>query len=711
MPRSEVKPIVVALAGNPNSGKTTLFNQLTGARQHVGNYPGVTVEKKEGERTWQGRRIRFVDLPGTYSLTAYSTEELVARGFIIDERPDVVVDIIDSSNLERNLYLAVQLLEMGVPLVLAFNMRDEAVKRGIEINHALLSQLLGVPIVPTEGHRGVGMEALLDAVLEAAAKGASPARSDLGRLPADIEAERSALAELIRAEPALAAYREPAWLAMKLLENDEALQETTRRLARDPARILEAAAAAGQRIRSRLGEEPEILIGDHRYGIIAGACRESVRSTMEARRSLSEQIDKVLTNRVLGIPVFLAMMWLVFQATFRIGQVPMGWIEKFFEWLGRAAARGIADPTWNSLIVDGAINGVGGVVVFLPNILILFFAIAMLEDSGYMARAAFIMDRVMHWLGLHGKSFIPMLIGFGCSVPGIMATRTLESRRDRLTTMLIVPFMSCGARLPVYVLLTGAFFPRAGADVMLSIYLLGIAVAIIMAKVFRKTLLRGESSPFIMELPPYRVPTLRSVIMHMWRRAWMYLRKAGTLILGISMVIWALTRFPSSPALESEYARRIAAAPDEQRPALRAELREKRLAHSIAGRMGRTVAVALRPVGLGHWKIGTALIAGFGAKEVVVATLGTLYSAEEAADEHAPGLRARLRADPFLTPLAAYSLMVFVLLYVPCAPTIAVVRHETRSWLWPLFLAGYTTAVAWIMAALVYQGGRLLGLG
>jgi ferrous iron transport protein B len=709
MSKEQEREIVVALAGNPNSGKTTIFNNLTGAHQHVGNYPGVTVEKKEGERRYKGRRLRFVDLPGTYSLSAYSVEELVARNFLLDETPDVVVDVVDSSNLERNLYLGLQLLEMEQPAILVFNMADEARKRGLEIDQALLSQLLGAPIVPTEGHRGVGMTELLDRIIELSEQkrdrpGGAPA---IRRLPPDIETERQEIAALIRAEPAVCARRDPAWLAMKLLECDEAARNAVRRMGGDPDRILSAADAAVERLRSKLGDEPEILIGDHRYGVISGACREAVRAAGVSRRSLSDAIDRVLTNRLLGLPIFLVMMWLVFQATFRLGQPLMDGIEAGFTFLGRVASENIGDPLWRSLVVDGVIGGVGGVLVFVPAILILFFAIAMLEDSGYMARAAFLMDKVMHWLGLHGKSFIPMLIGFGCNVPAIMSTRTLESRRDRYTTMLVVPFMSCGARLPVYALLAAAFFkPEQAGNVMFSIYLLGIVVAALMARLLRSTLFRGETSPFLMELPPYRIPTWRSVVMHMWRRAWMYLRKAGTIILLFALVIWSLTQFPRNPEPTRADRGRLAAAPSaEARERMAAEIR---LRESYAGRMGAAVGWALRPAGLDHWKIGTALVAGFGAKEVVVATLGTLYSVGEEQEE---ALRDRLAADPFFSPLVAYTMMVFVLLYVPCVATVAVVRQETRSWRWPLFHIVYTTATAWIVSVLVYQGGRLLGLG
>lgn len=703
-----MKKIRVALAGNPNSGKTTIFNNLTGARQHVGNYPGVTVERKEGNCRHRGVDIEVVDLPGTYSLTAYSLEELIARNFVIEERPDVVVDVVDASNLERNLYLAVQFIELGVPLVLAFNMSDQAQRMGYLIDHERLARLLGVRIVPTVGNKGLGMEALLDAVVEAAEADGAPQRQvHYGR---EFEQELGKLCALIEKEPRLLDYQSARWIALKLLENDREVRAKVEALA-DGGKILAAAEASRAHLRGIFGEEPEIVVADRRYGFISGACRESVRSTAEARHAFSDKVDAVVTNRLLGIPIFLGMMWAVFQLVFKLGEAPMGWIEEFFCWLGGAVAAVLPEGYFQSLLVDGVIAGVGGVLVFLPNILLLFLAIAILEDSGYMARAAFIMDRVMHKIGLHGKSFIPMLIGFGCNIPAIMATRTLENRRDRIITILVNPLMSCGARLPVYTLLAGAFFaPEAAGNVIFSIYTLGVVLAIVMAKLFRKYLLPGPPTPFVMELPPYRMPTLRGVLIHMWERCWLYLKKAGTIILAISVIIWLLSTFPRQTELEAHYRARIEAASEQEVEALENELAEKRLERSYAGRIGHAVALALRPVGLGDWKIGTALFAGFGAKEVVVATMGTLYSLGET-DEESEDLRATLRRDPFFSPLVAYTFMVFVLIYVPCMAAVAVIKKETNSWRWPLFVIAYTTALAWVVSLVVYQGGRLLGFG
>ncbi len=545
------RKITVALAGNPNSGKTTVFNNLTGARQHVGNYPGVTVEKKVGLCKHGDYEINVVDLPGTYSLTAYSVEEMVARDFIIKDKPDIVVDIIDASNLERNLYLAVQFMELGVPLILVFNMSDLARSHGIEFDLEKLSELLGSPIVPMVAQKNRGTLALLDTIV-AMADGKihfKPVRINYGR---EIEKELDHLEQLLGDKKYHHHRYHPRWLALKLLEDDRQIKELV-----NAPEILEAVNRSAMRLEKIFGDHPEIIISDKRYGFISGACQETVRSTVQARYTSSDMVDAVVTNRLLGFPIFLGLMYLVFQLTFTLGEAPMHWIERFFSWLsGQISFLWPAATTspLKSLLVDGIIGGVGGVIVFLPNILLLFLAIALLEDSGYMARAAFIMDRLMHKIGLHGKSFIPMLIGFGCSVPAVMATRMLENKRDRLTTMLIIPLMSCGARLPIYALIIPAFFPRVWHGPMLwIIYLIGIILAVLAARVLRSTLFKGLSAPFVMELPPYRVPTLKGTLIHMWERGWLYLKKAGTVILGISIVLWAMTSYPRKEVYDTDY--------------------------------------------------------------------------------------------------------------------------------------------------------------
>ena len=682
-------PIVVALAGNPNSGKTTLFNHLTGSRQHVGNYPGVTVEKKEGSCRHRGTDIHVVDLPGTYSLTAYSQEERVARNFILEDKPDVVVDVIDASNLERNLYLAVQLMELGVPVVLAFNMSDVAQTRGLQFNLAEMSVLLGAPIVETVGSKGQGLDRLLDV---AAASRATPPQAPAIAYGPDLEQAIARLLPRLAGQLPRADARELRWTAIKLLENDA---EVARRIsAGDVLRLVQA---EQQRLSSLLGDSPEMLIADARYGFISGVCQETVRSTVEARHTASDRIDEIVIHRVWGLPIFLGLMYLVFWLTFTVGTPPMDWIDGLFGWLGDTVAgfwpEG-SESLLQSLLVDGVIAGVGGVLIFLPNILLLFLAIAILEDSGYLARAAFIMDRLMHKIGLHGKSFIPMLTGFGCSIPAIMATRTLESRRDRLTTMLVVPLVSCGARLPIYALIIPAFFPEAWRAPMLwIIYVSGIVLAILCAKLLRATLFKGESVPFVMELPPYRLPTLKGIWIHMWERGGAYLKKAGTVILAISVVLWAITSFPKLDAV------------DDSLPAEEQQAAE--LAHTVAGRIGHALEPVIRPLGF-DWRIGTAMIGAFAAKEVFVAQLGIVYSVGEA-DEESDSLREKLQQN--YSPLVGLCIMLFMLISAPCMATIAVTKRESNSWGWALFQLAGLTVLAWLVTFAVYQLGSLLGLG
>jgi len=731
--------IVVALAGNPNSGKTTIFNELTGARQHVGNYPGVTVERKEGFLRHDGIELQIVDLPGTYSLTAYSAEELVARNFIIDEKPDVVVDILDTSNLERNLYLAVQLMELGVPLVLAFNMSDMARACGYEFDIEKFSRFFGARIVQTVGHKGAGMKELLDAVTLTATEGKlgvkqygewpsacalssrasiqgprhQPPAMNYGR---EIEEEIAKIESFIKTSGSVNGKTDTRWLALKLLENDKELRATV-----VSPEINEQIEKSASHIEKMLGEHPETAIAGRRYGFISGVCQEAARSTIEIRHTISDRIDAVVTNRVLGIPVFLGLMYLVFHLTFTLGAPPMGWIQKFFGWLG-----GVVQGWWpegsesllKSLLVDGIIGGVGGVIVFLPNILLLFLTIAILEDSGYMARAAFIMDRLMHKIGLHGKSFIPMLIGFGCSVPAIMATRILENRRDRLTTMLVIPLMSCGARLPIYALIIPAFFPEAWhAPMLWIIYVIGILLAVVSTKLLRSTILKGESVPFVMELPPYRMPTLKGILIHTWERGWLYLKKAGTIILGISILLWAMTTFPGLPDDESarfQMARQSIQTGDaeeeektEQLASIDNEEAETKLLNSIAGRIGHAMEPVLKPMGF-DWKIGTALIGAFAAKEVFVAQMGIVYSVGKADKESEP-LRDKLKSN--YTPLVGFCIMIFCLISAPCMATIAVTKRESNSWGWAFLQLGGLTFLAYVLTVLVFQAGSLLGIG
>ncbi len=683
------KKITVALAGNPNSGKTTVFNMLTGARQHVGNYPGVTVEKKEGACSYRDGDITLVDLPGTYSLSAYSVEELVARNFIIEDSPEVVVDVVDASNIERNLYLATQLIEMGVPLVLAFNMSDIAKQKGLTFDIDQLSTLLGAPIVPMVASRKEGRTELLDAVLETAGRGA-PRREHSIRYGREIEDELNHIEALLKTEEtSLSQKYGSRWLALKLLEGDADIKAKV-----NSQSVLDAVARSTEHLRTIFKDEPEIVIADRRYGFISGACQETIVSTVELRHSLSDAIDAVVTNRVLGLPIFLGLMYVVFFLTFKVGHYPMIGLEWLFAGLADVVA-GLwpagSESAVRSLLVDGVIGGVGGVLVFLPNILLLFLAIAVLEDSGYMARAAFVMDRTMHRIGLHGKSFIPMLIGFGCSVPAIMATRILENRRSRFTTIMVIPLMSCGARFTIYMLIIPAFFAESWRGPMLwLIYLIGIVLAIVCVKLLRLTVFQGETTPFVMELPPYRVPTFKSIAIHMWQRGWMYLRKAGTIILLISVILWFAMNYPKPPAAEQEGLSADAA-------------QQAQLEYSVIGRLGRTIEPVIRPLGF-DWKIGTALIGATAAKEVFVAQLGVVYAVGDA-EADPMTLREKLRRN--YSRLTAFCILLFCLIATPCVATVAMTRQETGSWKWAAFQFAGLTVLAYIVTLLVYQIGGL----
>ncbi|BCV21692.1 ferrous iron transport protein B [Moorella sp. Hama-1] len=670
---------IIALVGNPNSGKTSIFNDLTGARQHVGNWPGVTVEKKEGKLYYQGQNFNIIDLPGTYSLGAYSEDELIARNFILFEKPEAVVNVVDASNLERNLYLTTQLLEMGANVIVALNMVDEARARKIEINILRLAQALGVPVVPTVATRGEGIKELVAAVAQRVGEAAyRPLRVNYGT---EIEKQLDKLEQIIKQEANLAAKYPARWLAIKLLEDDERIQEELQK--EGAKQILELAARSKKQLNEKLGEEAEALIADRRYGFINGLVKEAVtrRQTLEERLTLSDKIDSIVTNRYLGLPIFLLAMWAVFQFTFKLGDPMIGWVETVFESLKGLTTNwleaGGAPQLLTSFLTEGIIGGVGSVLVFIPPIFLLFLAISLLEDSGYMARAAYIMDRLMHAMGLHGKSFVPLLIGFGCNVPAIMATRTLENRKDRLITILINPLMSCTARLPVYVLFTGAFFTANQGWVIFSLYLLGIVLAIIMGKIFKTFLFKGETAPFVMELPPYRVPTLKGTLIHMWERGSSFVRKAGTVIVGVVVLIWFLSNLP----LGVEYASQA----------------------SLIGKLGTMLAPIFKPAGFGTWQAAVALVFGILAKEVVVGTLGVLYGVEE------NGLTGAIANS--WTPLSAYAFMVMTLIYIPCVATIAAIRRETNSWSWTAFAIGYSLVLGWVMAALVFQVGRILGLG
>ncbi len=689
------RKITVAIAGNPNSGKSTIFNMLTGAHQHVGNYPGVTVEKKEGLCRYKNYEITFVDLPGTYSLTAYSTEELIARNFIIpdsigDQKPDVVVDIIDASNIERNLYLATQFIEMNVPLVLAFNMSDIAEQKGMVFDIEQLSKLLQAPIVSTVGNKVKGKTELLDAIIEVAAQGTLQ-RTNKVNYGQEIEQEIEQIETLITDKQSMLGdkygYR---WIAIKLLEQDSDITAKVK-----SKEILDASSSGVEHIKNIFRDEPEIIMADRRYGFISGACQETIKITVELRHSTSDMIDAIATNRMLGLPIFLILMYLVFFLTFKIGEYPMSGLEHLFNWAGKTIAGfwPVDSESWlKSLLVDGVMSGVGGVLVFLPNILLLFLAIAILEDSGYMARAAFIMDRIMHKIGLHGKSFIPMIIGFGCSVPAIMGTRILENRTNRLTTIMVIPLMSCGARLTIYMLIIPAFFPEKWrGPVLWLIYFIGVILAVICIKILRVTLFKGETTPFVMELPPYRMPTFKALCIHTWQRGWMFLKKAGTIVLGISIVLWAAMSYPK-PSHES-----LTGLKPEQ-------AQQTELAYSVVGRIGRAIEPVLKPIGF-DWKIGTALIGAMAAKEVFVSQLAIVYAA---GSSHEADQTLREKLQERYTPLTGFCVMLFCLIYAPCVATVAMTKQETGSWRWPVFQFVGLTVLAYVITFMVYQIGVLL---
>jgi len=696
-----MKKIAIALAGNPNSGKTTIFNYLTGARQHVGNYPGVTVEKREGKKIYQDYEFTIIDLPGIYSLTAYSPDEVVSRQVLLEEEIDIIINIVDATNLERHFGLTVQLKELGLPIVVGLNMMDLADEGNLKINYHLLSKLLGHPIIPVIGTKNQGIDKLLDAAISIK-EGREIFSERLISYQSGVENEINNVKRFLSkgGKNWPGKDREEIinrWTAVKLLENDPEVISQMKRKPHSDA-LLAQVVKSRHTLKEQYGEDPELLLLDSRFAFARGAVREGVTFPGEDRATLTESIDNIVLNRVLGLPIFLVAMWLLFQLTFTLGELPMGWLETGVSLLADGVGKILPGGLVKSLIVDGIIGGVGGVIIFLPNILLLFLGITILEATGYMARAAFVMDKLMHNMGLHGKSFIPMVLGFGCSIPAIMATRTLENPRDRLVTILVVPLMSCGARLPVYTLLAGAFFSSGMAgNVIFSIYLIGILLAVLMAKIFRTWLFPGSSEPFVMELPVYRMPVWRSVLLQVWERAVLYLKKAGTVILAASVLMWALFTFPIT---EKEAALDSA----------------QQMEQSFAGYIGHAVEPIIEPIGF-DWKTGVALLAGFAAKEIVVSTMGTLYSmgsddsAEMEGEAFQNGLAQRVKEQSGFTSLTAYVLMLFILLYIPCLSTVAVVYRETNGWRWPLFLIGYTLVLAWSVSFLVYQGGMLLGLG
>ncbi len=691
---------VVALAGNPNSGKTSIFNAITGARQHVANYPGITVEIKEGETTLPGGdRLRVVDLPGTYSLTPYSPDEVAARDFLLEKHPDAVVHVVDAVNLERNLYLTTQLLELGVPVILALNMVDIAEARGIGIDDEELSTLLGVPVVRTVGNRAKGIPDLLATLERVISTGAewTPLEISYG---AACDKALSTLQEMVEKSGLLKGMIPSRWLALKLLEQDSHTIERVKRLGTpDSRRILETASALADRVFREMNDETEGVIADHRYGFVAGVVKRVKTSPALNRVYISDRIDRVLTNTLAG-PAIMALVLLgLFQFTFFISGTPISWLESFFAWLHSALWNHLPSGLLRSMVVNGMVDGVGGVVGFVPIIMFMFFFIAILEDTGYMARIAFLMDRIFRKFGLHGNSIVPFIVSGGitggCAVPGIMAARTLRDPKERFATILSVPFMNCGAKLPIYALLTAAFFPARKGLVLFGMTLLSWIFAMLSAKILRSTVLKGESTSFVLELPPYRLPSLRSLVIHMWERTWLYLKKAGTVILLASILIWSLMTFPRAPV------ENIEGLPENQAA-------QVHLAGSFAGKIGRFLERATLPLMGFDWKVDVALIGGFAAKEIVVSTLGTAYSMGEVDAEESASLSERLAREKGWNPAMAVALLLFTMLYMPCVATVAVIKRETGSWKWAGFSILYTTAVATVTATAAYQLVRLL---
>lgn len=697
--------IRIALAGNPNCGKTTLFNALTGARQKVGNYAGVTVEKKEGSLVHGGQSIEVTDLPGLYSLTSYSLDEVVARDFLLHERPDVIVNVVDSSNLERNLYLTLQFLELGLPTVLVLNVADQAHAMGYRIDAKKLGALLGLAVVETVGTKGKGIGQLLDTVVETAENGLAGRKLSYGP---ELDNALASLEELINQDGDFRSKFPAAFFAAKLLEKDSRAHEL---LASHVAReeIEARSAVLIKQIEGHFGRSSEVVVSEQRYAYLTGAMAEAVGREKGVSTDKSEVLDRVIMNRFLGLPVFIGVLWAIFQLTFTLGAYPAEWLELGFGWLSETMGTLLpADSLIRSLVVDGIIGGVGGVFSFVPYVVILFLLISLMEDLGYMSRAAFIMDKYLHAFGLHGQSFLPMMVGFGCSVPAIMAARTLKNPKDRIITIMVIPFMSCGAKLPVHVLLAAAFFPDNAANMVLLMYATGVMVALISALVLRKTLLKGPDTPFVMELPPYRLPTLKGIGWHVWDKTSSYFRKAGTVILAASILIWAITTFPQKPEWTPPEVAATAdtqvASPDAVSTATLSDLE-----YSYAGQFGRFMEPAIAPLGF-DWKIGISVITGFAAKEVIVSTMGVLYRMDGDVTEESESLHQALQKDPAMNPLVALSLMLFTLLVSPCLAALGTVKAEL-GWKWLGFSVVFTLGMAWLVSFSVYQIGLVLAGG
>lgn len=711
------KTINVALVGNPNCGKTSLFNFASGAHEHVGNYSGVTVDAKEGIFQQSGYTFRIVDLPGTYSLSAYTPEELYVRKHLNEEQPDVVINVLDASNLERNLYLTTQLIDMDERMVIALNMYDEMQRQGNKFDYESLSRMIGAPIIPTISRTGFGIEELFNRVIQVYEEQDPIIRHIHINFGDSLEKGIGNVKQTLKTNEQIGKSLSRRYLSIKLLEGDPEIESFVKTLP-EAETILQERDKNTAWIENLLQEDCETAFTNARYGFISGALRETFEQNKIKEATSTQIIDLFVTHKVLGFPIFILFMWVMFEATFRIGNYPMEWIESLVELIAGFMRSHIAEGPLKDLIVDGIIGGVGGVIVFLPNILILYAFISFMEDSGYMARAAFIMDKIMHKMGLHGKSFIPLVMGFGCNVPAIMASRTIESRNSRMITMLVNPLMSCSARLPVYVLLTGAFFPKNASVVLLTVYITGIVLAVAMARLFKRFLFNEEDVPFVMELPPYRMPTAKSILIHMWEKGKQYLHKMGGIILVASILIWFLGYFPRETEETQTFERQIAEIEQAELPSAEkentiAELeRLQAIDHqqnSYIGRIGQMIQPVLSPLGF-DWKISVSLLTGMAAKEVVVSTLSVLYTGDS---ENSQTLPERLKQDrdidgnPVFTPLTAFSLMLFVLIYFPCIATVSAIVNESHSWKWGLFVIAYTCLLAWLVSFVVYQCGSL----
>ncbi|WP_165043119.1 ferrous iron transport protein B [Dysgonomonas sp. ZJ709] len=714
------KVITVALVGNPNAGKTSLFNIASGAHEHVGNYGGVTVDSKEGKFKHGGYTFRIVDLPGTYSLSAYTPEELYVRNHIVEEKPDVVINIVASSNLERNLYLTTELIDMEVPMVIALNMYDELEQGGSEFNYQKLSKMIGIPMIPTVAKTGVGIGELFDAAIRIYEDKEPIVRRVHIYYGNTVENAISKLNIQLEKLKDIKLLFPRRYISVKLLEKDKDVEKYVNSFPSNKE-LFALRDAEVKNIEDTLKEDTESVLTDARYGFVAGGLKETLKGKTNESDATS-LIDAVVTHKYLGFPLFFFFMWVMFECTFRLGGYPMEWIESGVELLGNFVRGVMSDGMLKDLIVDGIIGGVGGVIVFLPNILILYAFISFMEDSGYMARAAFIMDKVMHKMGLHGKSFIPLVMGFGCNVPAILASRTIESRNSRMITMLINPFMSCSARLPVYLLFVGVFFKSYASLVLFGLYVVGILLAVISARLFKRYLFPEEDTPFVMELPPYRIPTVRSVSIHMWDKSRQYLRKMGGVILVASIIIWFLGYFPQNEERETQFDNQIALVEtqfnqntisetdkDDQIEQIEDLRNIEHQENSYIGRIGKTVEPVMRPLGF-DWKISVSLLSGMAAKEVVVSTLGVLYTGDP---DNQESLKARISNDVqpdgalTFTPLVVLSLLLFVLIYFPCVATIVAIKEESGSWKWGAFSIIYTTGLAWIISFAVFQIGSL----